>query len=149
MPKYTIKPATVVGLSAGVAKTVLSIITPATRRAWIRRLTLGGLSVTSTDVPGTIEFVQFDSDGTGTAVTPTALDRAETAALCTAKSHYTVEPSTNPVVISLFPLSPQGNTAEKAFDLLSPLVMPISKILGVRITMPQAQSFWPELEYEE
>lgn len=147
MPDYTSKPAAAVSVSAGVAKTVISLITASTRRAGIKRLTIGGLSVTSTDVPGTVEFVQFDTDGTGTAATPTALDPAETASITTSKVNYTAEPSGGASVKSIFPLSPKGVTAEKVFD--PPLMIPISKVLGVRVTMAQAQSIWPEIEYSE
>jgi hypothetical protein len=149
MPDYTTKGTAVVSLSAGVAKCFGSLITAATRRARLKRLTVGCLSVTASDAPGLIELVQFDADGTGTAVTPTALDSGETASITTSKTNYTVEPTTNPVVKSLFPLSPQGITAEKAFGPGEELLVPISKILGFRGTMPQAQSIWWEAEYSE
>lgn len=147
MPDYTTKSTAAVSVSAATAKSVLSVITGATRRVGIKRLTIGGLSVTSTDVPGTVEFVQFDTDGTGTAVTPTPLDPAETASISTSKANYTAEPTVNASVKSVFPLSPKGVTAEKVFD--PPLMVPVSKILAVRCTFPQAQSIWPELEYSE
>lgn len=149
MPIYTVKPAAAVAVAAATAKTIATVITPATRRARIRRITVGGLSVTAAHAPGTVEIVQFDTDGTGTAATPTPLDAAEPAALCTAKTNYTVEPSGNPVVRSIFPLSPQGVTAEKAFGPGEEIVVPVSKTAAVRVTMPDNQSVWPEIEYEE
>jgi NaMN:DMB phosphoribosyltransferase len=149
MPDYTTKSTAAVSVSAATAKSVLSIITPATRRARIKRITIGGLSVTASDVPGTVEIVQFDTDGTGTAVTPTALDPAEPASLVTSKANYSAEPTTNVVVRSVFPLSPQGVTAEKAFGPGEELVIPVSKTATVRVTFPQAQSCWPEIEFAE
>ena len=149
MPDYTTKPTTVVGVAAATAETVVSVITPATRRVRIKRLTIGGLSITAADVPGTVELVQFDTDGTGTAVTPTALDGSETASLCTSKVNYTVEPSGGAVVRDIFPLAPQGVTAEKAYGPGEEIVVPASKVLGARVTFPQAQSVWAVLEYSE
>lgn len=149
MPDYTVKPTAAVALTGTTAKTVATVITGATRRARIKRVTIGGLSVTAANAPGTVELVQYDTDGTGTAVTPSALDAAEAAAICTSKVNYSAEPSGNPVVRSLFPLSPQGVTAEKAFGPGEEIVVPVSKTFGVRVTMPDNQSVWPEIEYSE
>jgi len=149
MPDYTVKPAAAVAVVGTTAKTVATVITPATRRARIKRVTIGGLSVTATHAPGTVELVQFDTDGTGTAVTPSALDGAESAAICTAKVNYTAEPTTGPVVRSIFSLSPQGVTLEKAFGPGEEIVVPVSKVLAVRVTMPDNQSIWPEIEFSE
>ncbi len=149
MPVYTLKHTAVVAVTGTTAKCVCALITPATRRARVLRLTIGGKSVNSAHAPGLVEFVQFDTDGTGTASTPAALDSAETASLCTAKVNYTVEPSANPVVRSQFPLSPQGVTGEKTFIPSAEIVVPVSKVLGVRVTMPDTQDIWFELEYLE
>lgn len=149
MPDYTCKPAAVVAVSGATAKSVLSVITGATRRARIKRVTIGGLSTTATHAPGTVEIVQLDTDGTGTAVTPTALDAGETAAIATSKSNYSAEPTGTAVIRSIFSLSPQGVTIEKAFGPGEEIVVPVSKVLVVRVTMPDAQSIWPEIEFSE
>lgn len=149
MPDYTVHPAASVAVSATTAKTVASVITPATRRVRIKRVTLTGLSVTSSHAPGTMEIVQFDTDGTGTAVTPVALDASETASLCTAKVNYTAEPTTNVVVRSTTGISPQGVTYEKSFGPGEEVIVPVSKVIGVRITFPEAQNVWPEIEFSE
>lgn len=149
MPDYTTKPAAVVAVTGTTAKTVISIITAATRRARIKRVTVGGLSVTASHAPGTVQLIQYDSDGTGTAVTPTALDAAETASITTSKSNYSAEPSTGAVVRSTFSLSPQGVTLEKAFGPGEEIVVPVSKVLAVVVTMPDNQSVWPEVEFSE
>lgn len=149
MPDYTTKAAAAVSLTGTTAKSVLTVITGATRRVRIKRVTIGGLSVTATHAPGTVELVQFDTDGTGTAATPTSLDAAETAAISTSKANYTVEPSGGAVIRSVFALSPQGVTMEKAFGPGEELVVPVSKVLAVRVTMPDNQSVWPEIEFSE
>lgn len=149
MPSYIVKPAAVVTVTGTTAKSVLSVITGATRRARIKRVTIGFLSVTAANAPGLIELVQFDTDGTGTAVTPVALDPGEPASICTSKSNYSAEPTTNVSVRSQFPLSPQGVTVEKAFGPRDELILPISKTLTIRVTMPDNQSCWPEIEFEE
>lgn len=149
MPDYTTKPTAVVAVTGTTAKTVISLITAATRRARVKRVTIGALSVTSTHVPGTVQLVQYDSDGTGTAVTPTALDAAETASITTSKVNYSAEPTTNAVVRAIFSLSPQGVTLEKAFGPGEEIVVPVSKVLAVVVTMPDNQSIWPEIEFSE
>lgn len=149
MPSYIVRHTAAIAIGAATPKSALSIITGATRRARIKRVTLGFLSVTAADVPGTCEIVQHDTDGTGTATTPQPLDPAETASITTAKHTYTAEPTVNITVRDHFSISPQGVTIEKAYGPGEELVCPISKTTTFRITMPQAQSVWIAVEFEE
>lgn len=149
MAKYAINMTAAVTCGAATAKYIMGLITPATRRASIRRLIIGAKSVTTSHVPGIVEFVQFTTDGTGTAVTPSPLDSGETAALCSAKVNYTVAPNTGEAVrFGPLSLSPQGVTAEFAFEP-GTFIVPISRGTYVRCTFPDAQDVWATLEYEE
>jgi hypothetical protein len=128
-------------LSAATAKTILAIITGATRRARIFRIELGFGSTTNTDAAVLYEIVRFTgADGTGTSVTPVALDPANPAAISTAKENYSAEPST-PVVLSTGKITPQpGGTLIIPFEPGVEPTAAVSTELGLRLTSPAAQS---------
>lgn len=149
MPDYNTGTTTAaVSVTAATAKTVLSIITGATRRARVKELFVGASSVTSTDAPMLVELVQFDTDGTGTSQTPVPLDAAEPAAICTSKVNYSAEPTTNAVVKKHWLVPPSGSLI-----LQNPLgeeeVLPVSKTLALRVTAPQSQSVRANLKFAE
>lgn len=72
-------------------KTGLTIISNTTVRARLYDFSLGA-SGTPADNVMTYAVQRFTGDGTGTAVTPTALDPGDPAALLTSKSNYSAEP---------------------------------------------------------
>jgi hypothetical protein len=115
-------------------KTILAWITGATRRARVLTMMLTGSSVTQSDAPVLIEVVRFATDGTGTSITPQAVDSANPAAIATAKRTYTVEPGT-PTVVDSWRVSPIGNTViwELPRDVL--ISMDVSKVMGLRATL--------------
>lgn len=141
MHKYSISTAADRSLSAATPKTVLAIITGATRRARIYRYELGFGSTTNTDGAVLVEIVRFTgADGTGTAVIPVAIDPANPAAISTAKENYSAEPSTA-VVLSTNKITPQpGGTIIVPFEPGVEPTAAISTELGIRLTSPAAQS---------
>ena len=148
MPDYTTSTPSDVALTGGAAKTVLSVITGATRRASLREIFVAGKSVTATDVPMLVELVQFDTDGTGTANTPSANDPAEPAAICTSKHTYSAEPTTNPVVKKQWLVPPSSGLLVQAAELRE-IKVPISRVLGLRVNSPQAQNVRAYIEFTE
>jgi hypothetical protein len=121
------------------ATTILQIATPSTRRAKIIEAWVSFNSVTATDVPGLVELVQATSNGTSSAMTPVAWDRADPAALCAAAITFTVEP-TGPTVLMPFKQSPIGTTLIYQIPLGVEIEMLISSFVGIRLTCPQAES---------
>lgn len=119
----------------------MALITGATRRGRCYRYEIGFGSTTNTDGAVTVEIVRFTgADGTGTAVTPVAVDPANPAAISTAKENYSVEPST-PVVVSTNKITPQpGGTMIVPFEQGNEPIANISQELGIRLTSPQNQS---------
>lgn len=73
-------------------RTLVSLIAATTRRAWIYEIIAG-----SADTPGDYQFqwqiIRFTADGTGTAITPRAIDPGNPAAILTSKSNYSAEPT--------------------------------------------------------
>lgn len=86
------------------SKTLLSILSTTNRRPKIKQLIIGS-SGTPADAAVKIAIRRITSDGTGTSVTPKALDAAEGTAACTAKANYSAEPTYE-----------AGNLAEISFN---------------------------------
>lgn len=141
MHKYSVSTPADVSLVATTAKTVVAIITGATRQCKILRYEVGFGSTTNTDAAVLIEVVRFTgADGTGTSATPTPTIPGQPVAISTAKVNYSVEPSTA-VVISTNKITPQpGGTMVIPFDLGNEPQAGISQEIGLRLTAPQAQT---------
>jgi hypothetical protein len=140
MHTYGIRTNVDISLVAGTAKTVLAWINGATRRCRLLTVQFGGASVTQADPPMLFEIVRFTTDGTGTAVTPTALEPANPAAIGTAKANYTVEPTT-PTVVYEDRVSPIGNTFIWEVPPGREIYCAVSNLLALRLTaLTNAQS---------
>lgn len=149
MPDFITQTSADVSLTAATAKSVVSLITTSGRRARIKEIMCGFKSVTSTDVPVLVELVQHDTDGTGTAVTPVALDPADSgASVTTSKVNYTAEPSTN-IVVRKHWLIPPSNSLILQNPPGEEDVIPVSKTATIRCTAPQAQSARAYLKFNE
>lgn len=121
-------------LAAATAKTVATWINGATRRCRLLTIEIGGGSVTQTDTPLLLELVRFTTDGTGTGVTPVALDPNNPASIGTAKQNYTVEPTGSPIVVWNTRFSPIGNTMIEEVPMTREIYAAISSVLGLRVT---------------
>lgn len=135
-------PAAGVALATGVAKTVLTAITPATFGLDLLKLRVGFDSVTATDKSVTIELVAYTADGTGTAGTVNAVyGRGVTVASIpvgfTTKNNYSIEP-TGATVLDLWSLTAIGGTALVDLPFTATPDIGISTVLGIRCTAPGA-----------
>lgn len=153
MPHYRTRTSAKVVCAAGTAKHVLSVITGATRRVGLKRLILTGHSVTSTDLPMRVQIIQWDTDGTGTAVTPSTQEPAETAAISTSKEAYTVAATTNAVTRADFSVPPSAMADLVLTDPQTgePIMCPVSKTTMVVVTADAGagQSVMAELWFDE
>lgn len=150
MPGYTVSTPSET-LSAATAKTVASVVGGATRRFRVRRLSLGGSSVTATDAAVLVEMgvTNQATAGTSTSVTPFNIDRGETAAIATAARTYTVEPTTYTIGDNIR-LSPIGNTFLWEMPITREWFCSVSTTFGVRCTAPATQtSNWQTTIYYE
>lgn len=78
--------------SAGTTKTFGTLGSIATTRGWVYDLLVGS-DATPADLAGNFQLARFTASGTGTSVTPLALDGANPAALMVASGTHTVEPT--------------------------------------------------------
>lgn len=122
-------------LVASETKTKIGIITSSSQTARLIQADIG-FDASTVAAGIAIEIVRFTTDGTGSAYTPTKYngEAQNRAALCTAKTLYTAEPTGGTVIESHYVPS----TAELFWQLpLSrELYIPPSTILGLRTVMP-------------
>lgn len=131
---YSAATGAAVALVATTAKTVLSVITPATFGADLTRLRLGFDGITATDKAVLVELVSYTADGTGTAGTVNQTAGRSITAGFTSKYNYSAEPTTATVLDSWL-LTPIGGLAVVDFGSESPDVA-VSTVLGLRLTAP-------------
>lgn len=140
MPSYIVSTPSET-LTAATAKCVLGIIAGSTRRFKVKRVQLGGSSVTAADAAILVEICSTNQGGAGTssAVTPTKIDAGETAAIATAARTYTAEPTTITVMDNLR-LSPIGNTYLWEMPPGRELFFAVSTTFAIRCTSPATQT---------
>lgn len=141
MHRYIVQTGADVSLSAATAKTLLQVVTGATRRAKITEIGIGFASVTSTDGPVLIELREQSTAGTSSANTPVAIDRADPSAIATALDTFTVEPTdTGLRGPGPWKVTPIGGTFVYQFPAGQELELAVSTRLGLRLTAPAAES---------
>src|SRR5574340_1281040 len=79
-------------VTGAATKTIVSVLASATRRAKLKQLIIACTGAPA-DATAVFALRFITSDGTGSAVTPKAVDSADGAPSCTAKANYTIEPT--------------------------------------------------------
>jgi ABC-type phosphate transport system permease subunit len=148
MHRYT-TPSVASALSAATAKTLIQLVTGATRRASITGFTLGFSSVTASDAPVLCELLLQTTAGTASAATPQPDDQADPAAIVTAQN--TVTRSLRHLRSCRFLLTPVAWLIICDLEAMGKVLrMLVSTRVGFRVTSPAAQSnAWAELWHQE
>lgn len=129
------------------AKTVVSLITGSSISALICGLTFSS-DATVTTGQFLVELVLFTTDGTGTAGTPVKYGATQDSVVSTTKTNYTVEPTTATVVDAFW--IPATSVTSIFWPLGREIKVPVSKVLGVRVTAPSgAPNVRASLIFEE
>jgi hypothetical protein len=145
---YTVNNAADVALVAATAKTVIQLVTGATRKIWIKEMAIGFKSVTATDVPVLVQLVRQSTAGTMTANTPAPDVEGHPAAISTAQEAATAEP-TSGVVVKEWLITPIGGQLVYQLPLGDEVEMAVSSKLGLLVTAPQAQSCRAYIKFNE
>jgi hypothetical protein len=149
MPKagYTAKTEGTVALAAATAKSILSVIAPATFGIDLRSVAIGFDGVTASNAPVLVEIVSFTTDGTGTAGTVNqAYGRSITAGFTT-KHNYTVEPTTA-TALDEFSLSPNGGLIIRDWPPNEGFDAAVSNLIVVRLTAPAIVNARATMKFE-
>jgi hypothetical protein len=134
---YTAEVGAPVALSAGVAKTVLSVVAPAQFGVDLIKYRIGFDGVTASAIPVLVELVTWTTDGTGTAGTVVQVYGRSITAGFTTKYNYSAEPTT-PTLVDRFTLTPNGGTLVYDFPLGTSPDTAVSNLIGIRCTAPAA-----------
>jgi hypothetical protein len=145
MPDYTITSGDVVGAAL---KTLVTVLTPATRRAKLKKVIIGS-SGTPADNAAKFQVRRITTDGTGTAATPGPVEVADPAALCTAKVNYTVEPTYVAGSLLEIDLNQRATIQWFSMDELEKVVAAISSGLGLQMVAGPAVAYNATLGYTE
>jgi len=144
---YTAEVGAAVALSAGVAKTVLSVIAPAQFGVDLVGYRLGFDGVTAANTPVVIEVVSFTTDGTGSAGTVAqAYGRAITAGFTT-KYNYSIEPTTV-TLIDTFRLTPNGGAIVYDYPRDRTPDTAVSNLMALRLTAAQTVNVTATMIFE-
>lgn len=137
-----------VSLSAGVAKTPISVIAAANHRVKVKGVEVFFKGTSATDTPVKITFARFTSDGTGTAgnLYPNDENAGETVQT-TGKTNYSAEP-TLANVLKVWDVHPQTGLIY-SFPLGDELVVKGGNKLALTCTAAQAQTCSVNLLLEE
>lgn len=73
-------------------KTIVAILASSTRRAKLKQLIIACTGAPA-DATAVFAVRNITADGTGSAVTPKAVDSSDGAPSCTCKANYTIEPT--------------------------------------------------------
>ena len=122
-------------IAASPGKTMINItaLTGAAtlKRGWIYEWEVGADGApNSTDCAITWEFIRNTTVGTGTAVTPSPLDLADTAGGLVATANHTVEPTMG-VSLMAVALNQRNSQRWIARDEKSALIIPATTVTGV------------------
>jgi len=154
---YALSNSAQVALAAGVAKTTLMLITPASHGVVLKRLTICLASVTPTDVSGMVELVTSTN---ATNSTPGTGNTTETAniqqiygrviALSSSFTAFGASTSEPTVLTSKWKklLSPVGSTFAYDWPLGTEPDNAPSAGIGIRLTYPSAVNCLTSLEFE-
>ena len=134
---YTAEVGAPVALAPATAKTVLSVIAPATFGVDLVGFRIGFDGVTAANTPVVVEIVTWTTDGTGTSGTVVqAYGRSITAGFTT-KYNYTVEPTT-PTAVDRYSLTPNGGAIVYDYPRDRTPDTAVSNVIGIRLTAAQA-----------
>lgn len=124
-------------LTAGAAKTVIRFMTPATRKATLRRVEIVDRLAAASDSGLLCRILTGGTDGTGTAATPTPLNDAK-ACLSTAKVNYSAEPTGSPTEVERFAIPAGGGTVQP-YEGDEGIEIPHSSAIAVELTAAQTR----------
>jgi hypothetical protein len=148
---YTINNTADVALVAATPKTVLQLITGATRKVWIKEAGISFKSITATDVPVLVQLRRQSTAGTATAIASANVApdvEGHPAAISTASENASAEPTTG-VIVKEWYITPIGGVLVYQLPLGDEIEMAVSSWLGLVVTAPQSESCRAYLKFNE
>lgn len=127
-------------LAADTAKTVCQVVTGATRKCRHVGFKLSFASISASDEPVLVEILEQTGAGAGSAAaTLRAVNRSDPAAITTALTGFTTEPTDGGVVLDVFRVTPVGGTLVLHIPEDDQIEQSVSMRIGYRLTADQNQ----------
>lgn len=124
-----------VSVTSGAAKTLIQLVTPATRKAAVVEGSISFNSIAATDVPASVELLIQTTAGTATSITPDPDDPGMPAALVTAQHAFSAEPTASTIRRNWF-VPVVGGLLIWQLPLDRELILAVSTRIGLRVTIP-------------
>lgn len=134
-PTLYIARVSAVALTASTTKTLLQLVTGATRQLVVKEFGISFDGVDATKIPIQVDLLRQTTAGTSAALTLVLNDTTQPAAISTALQTFTAEPTASDVDWSEY-LTPAGGFDRVQFPLGEEIVVPVSARLGIRCIVP-------------
>lgn len=135
-------------LSSAAVQTLWQIRTGTTRRVFLREFSISFSGVSATEVPVKCEILRQTSSGTGSSFTPIRWDTSDPAAITTAATSFSGEPSASEILLP-FRLTPNAGMLVMQYAPDVRIAVPVSSFLGLRCTAGAAVSVTSYAVFEE
>lgn len=141
MHRYVVQTPADISLVNATLKTLVQVVTGATRRLKITEIGCSFASVTSTDPPVLLQLRLQTTAGTMSANTPLIQDQQDPAAIFTAQDTATVEPTDGGALnAGPWKVTPIGGTFVYQFPAGQEPIMKVSTRVGLTATSGAAES---------
>lgn len=141
--------ATAVSLTGTTAKTVVMISAPSSRRGKIKEFGVAFNSTNTAHAPVVVRLMRATSAGTGSAATPAPIDAADPAALFTAATNFSAEPTLTDLVAGPFYITPVGGQLVYPLPLGDEIFIATSGRIALVCTAPDNQTCNAYIKHEE
>jgi len=135
-------------LVSATPQTLWQLRTGATRTIRLREFSVSFSGTNATDVPVKCELLRYSSSGTATSFTILRWNPADPAAISTAATAFTAEPTAAEMVFP-FRLTPNGGVLLMQYAQDAAPIVPVSSWLGLRCTAAVAETVTSHVVFEE
>lgn len=136
---------------ATTTRTLIQLVTPATRRAWIKEIGVAGQSVTTTDIPVLVYLaIQTTAGTSGATVTPEPMPGYPAALSAVNITFSGAEPTTNAVPVrGPWRVTPVGGLFVLTESLGDEVMVPVSTRVGLIVVTGQTSSIDAYIRFAE
>lgn len=124
-------------LAAATAETLVQVAAPSTRRLQVIKYGISFDGITADAVPVDVELLRQTTAGTASAFTPRKYEEADPAALSSALSSFTAEPTAGDI-LDPHQITPLGGMVDFEWAFENRIVVAASGRIGVRATAAAA-----------
>ena len=130
-------------------KTIIQLVTGATRKIWVKEIGISFRSVTATDVPVLVFLARQSTAGTASALSIQPANEGIPAAISTAQDTFTVEPTTGVICGGPWEVTPIGGLFVVQWQLGDEPDMAVSSRLALIAVAAATQTCRAYIKFNE